>query len=242
MTRRTLSFALLLALLFAGWTCSAWAESAWTDFSFDEQAAKQAYPSLGTGVIPQTPEALLLVFKDLLANPDVDGKEFCEKRFGIDREKGWVESILPRGLEKEYLVTSLGSPHLPSVPFRFVETFINRDNKLGGLSLWFFENLDFRITPALTRQLFGEPQEVWVNSPTSEVSGGEYRVKYRYSTKKYTIDFILHNENEANKVTMRSFKKHLPEQIRQEQEHRKSFDVHKNYRTIIIELHRWERP
>ncbi|MDO5675125.1 MAG: hypothetical protein Q4G66_09445 [bacterium] len=192
MKRRTLSFALLLALLFAGWACSAWAESAWTEFTFDEQAAKQAYPSLGTGVIPQTPEALLLVFKDLLANPDIDGKEFCEKRFGIDREKGWVESILPRGLKKEYLVTSLGSPPLPSVPFRFVETFINREDKLGGLSLLFFENLDFRITPALTRQIFGEPEEIWVNSPTSEVSGGEYKVTYRYSTKKYTIDFIFH--------------------------------------------------
>ena len=233
---------MLLVTLFSGWVQNAWAESAWTEFSFDEQAAKQAYPSLGTGVSPQTPEALLLVFKDLLANPDIDGKEFCEKRFGIDREKGWVESILPRGLKKEYLVTSLGSPPLPSVPFRFVETFINREDKLGGLSLLFFENLDVKLAPALTRQIFGEPQEVWVSSPTYENSRGAYRITYRYSTKKYTLDALFHNVDEDNRMTRIAFRKHLLEQINKEREHRKLFVVHKDYLAISVELNRFERP
>ncbi len=56
-----------LTVLFAvcfGWACSACAEEdAFGErkaMSFDEAAAKQAYPSLGTGVIPQTPEELVL--------------------------------------------------------------------------------------------------------------------------------------------------------------------------------------
>ena len=85
---------MLLVTLFSGWVQNAWAESAWTEFSFDEQAAKQAYPSLGTGVIPQTPEELVLALKGLIAHRvDEDGEVLAERWLGLPR-KFWVQNPL----------------------------------------------------------------------------------------------------------------------------------------------------
>lgn len=71
--------------------------------------------------VPQTPEELLQVFKDLLADPDVDGQEFCEKRLGIDHDI-WKDSILEKSLDKK-LIGPFG--RYPQAPFQFVEAAIN---------------------------------------------------------------------------------------------------------------------
>lgn len=188
--------------------------------------------------VPQTPEALLQVFKDLLANPDVDGHEFCELRLGIDRKRGWVESKLPRTIAKEYLVTSLGSPPLPPAPFQFGTIHLDRQNRIYQGRILFYKNPNFPLTPALTRQILGEPEKIEVTNPKFDDSSGEYRVRYLYLTEKYVFVVSFHNGDEADGDTRRTFRRHTPEQIRQEREYRQSFAVHKGYRPVSIVLQR----
>ncbi len=189
--------------------------------------------------LPQTPEKLLQVFKDLLTNPDVDGEEFCEKRLGIDR-KIWRMDVLEKSLDKKLLGPF---DKYPLAPFEFVEAAINRQDKLGVLVLWFYKNPSFHITPELIREILGETERVGVTSPKADSSRGEYRVSYQYLTKEYHLVVRFRNADEAKQPeTRRMFSRHTPEQEQIEQDRRKSFEVHKEYQPTDIELRRIERP
>jgi hypothetical protein len=213
----------------------------WAEPSLEEQSAEQAKEEQLQTNVPQTPEELLQMFKDLLADPDVDGKEFCEKRLGIDR-RSWVKSKLPRTSDKEHLEMAFSSPPLPPAPFEFVEAYTNHQDKLKVLVLWFYKNPSFRITPALTRQILGETERIGVAHPRADASRGQYRVSYQYLTKKYQLFVTFWNANEANNPdTIKAFVNHTPEQIQNERERRKPFEVHKDYQPTHVTLRRIER-
>ena len=210
---------------------------AWGADDPGQRATGQARAEWVEANVPQTPEAILQMAKDLLANPDVDGYEFCEQRLGIGRENWWNSPTNTR--EKAYLKTRANVPSL--TPFQFIEAALDRQDKLYTLVLWLYKNPNFPLTPALTRQILGEPTEIWVGSPRDENSRGKYRIKYRYSTKKYFFDASFRNVDDAKDEM--AIRKHTPEQISQEREYRKSFAVHKDYGPLSIELHRRsERP
>lgn len=69
-----------------------------------EESTEQERVAVLQANVPRTPEQLLQVFKDLLANPDVDGQEFCENRLGIGRES-WTNSPPSGDLKKNILIS-----------------------------------------------------------------------------------------------------------------------------------------
>ena len=233
MSKQKTTWIAALVFLLMGLVQAVWAEPA-----LEEQAAERVNNANIQVNVPKTPEKLLQVFKDLLADPDVDGQEFCEKRLGIDRSS-WVESN-PRTIYKKHLEPSFGSPPLPSAPFHFQEATINHQDKLSVLVLTFYKNPSFRITPALTRQILGEPENISVSEPNVDYSPGQYRISYRYSAKNYKkLYFTFRNADEANTPEIKkAFRKHTPEQIQIEQAHRMLFETHKEYQAIVIEVGR----
>jgi hypothetical protein len=190
--------------------------------------------------VPQTPEDLLLVIKALFANPDGDGHEFFEKQFGIDRlhwgqgaPSGWIESkfIHPSNLE-----------HL-HFPYQFGEVSLDRQYKVYKIELFFYKNKNFLMTPVLTRKILGSPTKIDISSPRNENSIGRYKTTYLYETEKYRLHVEFMNQaEEGNKEVRFTYRKHAPEQIQNEQLRRKSFEIHKNYLPISLELIRFEHP
>lgn len=188
--------------------------------------------------VPQAPEELLQVIKALFVNPDEDGHEFFEKQFGIDRlhwgksaPSGWIESkfIHPSDLE-----------HL-HFQYQFGEVSLDRQYKVYKIELFFCKNKNFLMTPALTRKILGSPTRIDVSSPRNENSTGRYKIIYLYETVKYRlhIEFVDRTEEESKDVRF-TYRKHTPEQIQNEQFRRKSFEIHKNYLPLSMEVIRFE--
>lgn len=183
---------------------------------------------------PQTPEELLQVIKVLFANPDEDGHVFFEKKFGVERTN-WIKSKLSGTPEKECLDLS----HRPHVPFQVAETCLDHKDHVYKFEVWFFNNPDFHMTPKIIQQFLEAPTKIWVSSPKDDNSAGEYRITYRYKTEKHVFDILFINPEEAhNKEIESAFRGHTPEQIQTEKARRRSFDIHKDYIAICIELTR----
>lgn len=222
------SSALLLALL-VGWPYVSFAAP-----EINKSDAEITKKDNNLASTPKTPEELLRVFKDLVADPDVNGYDFCEKRFGIKKDN-WI-AFPPPSIEKVFLERK----KLPQVPFQFGSIYLDHRNTILTMEVFFYKNPFFPLTPALARQFFGAPTEMWVSRPDSrETSSGRYKIIYRYSTNNNYIDMTFWDANEANNERLSAeFRKQSSEQIEREQEKRKEFEYHKNYQPVSIELSR----
>ena len=238
---------MLFVTLFSGWVQNAWAEAAWTEFSFDEQAAKQAYPSLGTGVIPQTPEELVLALKGLIAHRvDEDGEVLAERWLGLPR-KFWVQNPLyDSDMARVAKLKKQGVPvdHVrinksnttkitisPPPPFSLGGS-IDHEDHLSWLSLSFYKNPEFSLTPALLRKHFGPPTSFGVGNPIKgDNSWGTYTVSYSYSVPEcFRFRITFRNKAEIDDKTEQYIRfNHTKEQVEIERERRRSFAVHKDY-------------
>lgn len=177
--------------------------------------------------VPHTPEKFLQVIKLLLASPDEDGRDFCEKGFGFDRTK-WVSDGNSGSFCR--LNHTSKSSMLPYPLFQFGPLQLDCKYKLNNFELDFYRNPSFRMTPAMTQKNLGPPTRIVVSSPRSEEDLYRYSVMYIYETSKYylRIKFINRDEDEY------PAKGHTLEQIQNEQAHRRFFEIHKDYLALVM--------
>lgn len=184
--------------------------------------------------VPKNPDELLLVIQKLIANKFMDGHELCVKWLGID--KGiWVKSAHGT-LESEYIGPFA---KYPPAPFQFEEAVLDLQGNLAKLVLTFYRNPDFLMTPALVQKILGQPTIIWVGVPKNENSSGRYTIEYRYDSDRNidTKDQYYINIKFINKDEKELYLRHSPEQMQSEALRRKSFEIHKGYLPLSLELH-----
>ena len=189
------------------------------------------------GKVPQTPEALLLAIKGLIANKDKPGESLCAELLGIPKEI-WVDNVITPGSEDKRYVPR--SSMFPPAPFNFSSALIGHRGTLIKLELSFYNNQNFRLTPEVVQKIFGYPTILYVRKPTSENSRGVYGVKYRYDhsndQNSYYMDIVFANSDELNAESRVNFMQHSADIIKYERNRRKEFNVHSHYSPSILEL------
>lgn len=142
------------------------------------------------------------------------------------------------------MANNIGSLMLPPAPFHFGVALLDRQDKLLSLVITFYKHPNFRMTPAVTQKILGPPTKISVSSPAPRRDGdstGVYRITYYYKTEKYHLSVRFMDGNEKNnKETCYAYTKHTPEQIKNEQERRRSFEIHKDYLPLGMEITRFK--
>lgn len=185
--------------------------------------------------VPQTPEALFQAIKALLADPEVDGRLFCEQWLGIPKES-WTASHV--GYTKAFYINNATSRLFP---FTGENMYLTGEYKIRILELWLsraphlINTPELIITPEFVRQSFGEPEKVGFSYPFGVEGDGRYTMAYFYSYKNYTLTFGFKNKSEDSNMKLRNkFRRHTKEQAENEHVLRKPYNAHKDY--IVWEI------
>jgi hypothetical protein len=225
----------LLVSLFAVYPV--WAE---TDPPQQESSTAAVAP-IGTGATvqtpqpPQTPQELLQSVKYMVDPKIEDGIALAQQLFGIAPDL-WNSEGNSR--QKYYVLYS--SRVSLTVPYKICKMVTRHEGKFYRIwmEVWFTRNLSFRLTPSMVIEVFGMPDEILTGGPSRE--DGTYSVGYYYDSQKknrgYSLHVSFHNPEEYNRTTRRNNKKHSREFIEQEEERRKSYDVHRDYIARVLRL------
>jgi hypothetical protein len=140
---------------------------------------------------PQTPEALLRVLQEFMDNPKMNGFEIGERILGIAREYwGAPYSV---GVYSPTKILEPPTPYTkdgkiiprkrPPIPYSFEDGIIELDKNSDLLDITLLKFKDgFCLTPALTREMLGEPESI-----NMDEGGLSLSYKIISAQKKYSV-------------------------------------------------------